>query len=49
MLKKKKATDAASDFEWCLCELLLFFCDADEIVDYNSKPQFSHYPCYDVD
>lgn len=26
-----------------------FFCDADEIVDYNSKPQFSHYPCYDVD
>ena len=26
-----------------------FNCDADENVDYNSKPHFSHYPCYDVD
>lgn len=26
-----------------------FICDADENVDYNSKSQFSHYPCYDVD
>lgn len=26
-----------------------WFCDADENVDYDSKPQFSHYPCYDVD
>lgn len=26
-----------------------FICDADENADYNSKPQFYHYSCYDED
>lgn len=29
--------------------LFFFFGDKDENVDYNSKPQSSHYLCYDLD
>ena len=30
-------------------EITLIFCHRDENLDYNSKPQSSHYLCYDLD